>query len=294
MTAALRSLLFVPGDREDLILKALASAADAVIVDLEDAVAPEAKATARHVTQAVLDGADRRGKPVFVRVNALDTGLTAGDAAAVMAGRPWGLMLPKAGGAAQVAQLSHMLDALEAREGIGAGTTRIVTVATETAAATLALSAPLGAGQDRLWGMLWGGEDLSAALGVQANRDAAGDYTFPFQFARSQLLFAANALDVVPVDAVYADFRDAAGLERETRAALRDGFAAKAAIHPGQIEVINLVLTPTADQLDWSRQVVALLADRGVARLEGKMVDLAHKRIALRLLARAAALEDRG
>lgn len=293
MTAAIRSFLFVPGDREDLILKALASQADAVIIDLEDAVAPENKPAAREVTRAVLAGADRAGKPVVVRVNALDTGLAAGDAAAVLAARPWGLMLPKAVGAADVVHLSHILDGLEARDGIDAGATRIVTVATETAAATLALSTPQGAGQDRLWGMLWGGEDLSASLGVQTNRDAAGDYTFAFQFARSQLLFAANALGVVAVDAVYADFRDAAGLERETRAALRDGFTAKAAIHPAQVEIINKVLTPTEEQLDWSRQVVALLADRGVARLDGRMVDLAHKRIALRLLASAAALEAR-
>lgn len=293
MNIALRSLLFVPGDREDLILKALASTADAVIVDLEDAVAPEAKARARDVAADVVGGADRRGKAVFVRVNAFDTGLTAGDAAAVAAARPFGLMLPKAGGAADVLRLSHMLDALEAREGIVAGATRIVTVATETAAATLALGAPQAAGLDRLWGLLWGGEDLSAALGVSANRDAAGDYTFLFQFARSQALFAANALGVVPVDAVYADFRDLDGLAREVLAARRDGFTAKAAIHPVQVEVINRLLTPTAEELDWARQVVALLADRGVARLEGRMVDIAHKRIALRLLARAAALEGR-
>jgi citrate lyase subunit beta/citryl-CoA lyase len=291
MFRALRSLLFVPGDREDLILKALASQADAVIVDLEDAVAPENKAVAREVTREVLTAADRAGKAVFVRVNAFDTGLAAGDTAAVISSRPSGLMLPKAEGAADVERLSHILEGLEARDGIEPGVTRILTVATETATATLALSMPRGKGLQRLWGLLWGGEDLSAALGVMSNRDEAGEYTFPFLFARSQTLYAANALGVEPIDAVYANFRDPEGLERETRAALRDGFTAKAAIHPAQVEIINRVLTPTEEQLNWSREVVALLKDRGVARLDGRMVDIAHKRIALRLLARAAALE---
>ena len=290
----IRSLLFVPGDREDIILKALASAADAVIIDLEDAVAPYRKAAARQVTRQVLDQAERGGKAVFVRLNAFDTGLTATDAAAVLGGRPWGVVLPKAHGPTEVARLSHMLDALEAREAVEAGTTRILTVATETAAATLSLAAPGGEGQERLWGMLWGGEDLAAALGAMANRDAEGHYTFPYRFARSQCLYAANATGIAAVDAVYTDFRDPAGLEAEVRAALRDGFVAKAAIHPAQVEIINRVLTPDDGQLDWARRVVELLADRGVARLDGRMVDIAHKRIALRLLSRAAALEAAG
>lgn len=290
----IRSLLFVPGDRESIILKALASEADAVIIDFEDAVAPDQKAAARQVTRQVLDHADRGGKAVFVRLNAFDTGLSATDAAAVIGGRPWGLVLPKAHGPAEVARLSHMLDALEAREESAAGSTRILTVATETAAATLSLASPAGEGQERLWGMLWGGEDLAAALGAMANRDAEGRYTFPYRFARSQCLYAANAMNVAAVDAVYTDFRDPAGLETEVRAALRDGFVAKAAIHPAQVEIINRVLTPDDAQLDWARQVIELLADRGVARLDGRMVDIAHKRIAARLLSRAAALAATG
>ena len=165
-----------------------------------------------------------------------------------------------------------------------------MTVATETAAATLRLGAGETDPSGRLWGLLWGGEDLSATLGAQTNRDDAGDYTFPYQFARSQCLFAANALGVAAVDAVYVDFRDPEGLAAETRLGLRDGFSAKAAIHPAQLEVINDVLTPTPDQLDWAREVMTLLQDRAVARMGSKMVDLAHKRIAERLLARAAAL----
>lgn len=289
-SAAIRSLLFVPGDNEKLIGKALSSAADAVIIDLEDAVAPENKARARDVTRAALDGSDRVSKPVFVRLNAFDTGLTAGDAAAVVGGRPWGVVLPKSAGSVEILRLSHMLDALEARDEIASSATRIMTVATETADAVLRLSQPDPV-SERLWGMLWGGEDLSATLGAMKNRDEEGSYTFPYQLARAQCLYAASALDVVAVDSVYTNFRDPIGLEVETRMGLRDGFGAKAAIHPDQALVINEVMTPSAEQLDWARQVVDLLRNAGVARLDGRMVDLAHKRIADRLLRRAAALE---
>lgn len=286
--AGIRSLLFVPGDNEALILKALSSQADAVIIDLEDAVAPEHKMKARAVTRGVLDGADRHRKPVFVRLNAYDTGLTVGDAASILGGKPWGVVLPKASGTEDLSRLSHQLDALEARDGLDEGSTRILTVATETAAATLALSRPAQCA--RLWGLLWGGEDLAANIGSSRNRDDSGSYTQPFQFARTQCLFAATASNAVAVDAVYTDFRDLDGLEQETLVGLRDGFTAKAAIHPAQAEVINRVMTPAPDRLDWARQVMMLLADRGVAKLDGRMVDVAHKRLAERLLARAEAI----
>ncbi|MBE2276424.1 MAG: CoA ester lyase [Rhodobacteraceae bacterium] len=286
----MRSLLFVPGDNEKLIVKALASEADAVIVDLEDAVSPDHKPRARQICREVLGARHCNGKPVFVRVNGFDTDHTARDLAAVMGGFPSGIVLPKCEHADDIGRLSHGLEVLEARDGAEIGRTRIVTVATETALATLQLSGPRVDPTGRLWGMLWGGEDLSASLGAQSNRDEHGAYTFPYQYARSQCLFAANALGVVAIDAVYPDFRDLTGLADETRLALRDGFGAKAAIHPAQIAVINQILTPTADQLDWANEVMLLLQDRGVARMDGKMVDLAHKRVAQRMLARAAAL----
>jgi len=284
--AAIRSLLFCPGDKARLIEKAIASEADAVIVDLEDAVAPRNKDAARDVTCEALSSA-APGKPVLVRLNAFDTGRTAVDLAAVMPARPWGVVLPKCGGPADIARLAHYLEALEAQNGIGAGSTRILTVATETAAAVLGLASPHGSADQRVWGLLWGGEDLSADLGVRDNRDQTGSYSFPFQHARAQCLYAANALGARAVDAVYTDFRDAEGLERETRAGLRDGFTAKAAIHPAQAAVINRVLTPTASEQDWARLVIELVQAEGAAQIDGKMIDIAHKRIAERILLRA-------
>ncbi|MCO5072212.1 MAG: CoA ester lyase [Rhizobiaceae bacterium] len=271
-----------------MIHKALASESDAVIVDLEDAVTPEAKLAAREITRDALIDADRT-KPVFVRLNAFDTGMTADDLAAVMAARPFGVMLPKCSGPAELQRLAHYLDMAEADQAITPGTTRIVTVATETAAATLNLAAAPGGTGTRLWGLLWGAEDLAADLGLGANRDEHGRYTDPCRHARTQCLFASNAAKVVAIDAVYVDFKDPEGLERECREGLRDGFTAKAAIHPSQVEIINRIMTPTRSELEWAGQVCSLLAETGVARLDGKMIDLAHKRLAERILKRASA-----
>ena len=268
-----------------MIEKALASKADAVIVDLEDAVAPAGKDAARDTVRETLI-ACAPDKPVLVRLNAFDTGRTAGDVAAVMAARPWGVVLPKCAGPAELERLEHYLEVMEAQVGREPGATRIMTVATETAAAVLNLSRPVGPVAARVWGLLWGGEDLSADLGVRQNRDDAGAYTFPFQHARSQCLYAANAMGAIAVDAVFTDFRNAEALEQETRAGLRDGFTAKAAIHPAQIDVINRVLTPSEQELDWARQVIALVSQRGVAQMDGKMIDIAHQRIAERILRR--------
>lgn len=290
---AIRSVLFVPADREDRMLKALATQADAVILDLEDAVAPERKAYARSAARAVLEGAARAcEKPVFVRINAFDTGLAAQDLAGVLGGGPFGIVLPKASGGADLWRLSHMLDALEAREDITLGQTRILSIATETAAATLGLSEAGLASKmpPRLCGLLWGGEDLAAALGAASNREMDGSYSYVYQLARAQTLLAANAWEVAAIDAVCTEFRDLTLLEHEAQLARRDGFTAKAAIHPAQIEVINRILTPSAAEIDVAAQILAALEETGVAQLNGRMVDIAHKRIALRVMARAKAL----
>lgn len=283
----IRSLLFVPGDNEARALKALATNADAVILDLEDSVAADAKATARATARRVLDQADRGGKAVFVRVNPVDTPLGVADVAAVTGGRPWGLMLPKCNNLADLERVGTFLDVLEVRENLEPGAVRLLSIATETAAATLNLSIAHRVAHARLWGVMWGGEDLSGSLGALSNRDAAGRYTFPYEHARAQCLYAASALGATAVDAVYTNFRDLEGLGEETRAGARDGFTAKAAIHPSQVDVINAVLSPTAEQVAWADAVVAALGDRAVAQLDGKMLDLVHRRIADRILRRA-------
>lgn len=285
--AAIRSLLFVPGDDERKIEKALAGEADAVILDLEDAVAEEDKVRARDVTAAWLASVRASGRAIFVRINGFDTPHALPDLVVAVAGAPFGVMLPKCRGLRDVERLSYHLDALEAREGLILGSTRILAVATETAAATMELASFATAPATRLWGLLWGGEDLSADLGALRNRDEAGSYTLPYQFARAQCLMAAAGAGAVAVDAVAVDFRNLEALERETREALADGFTAKAAIHPAQVPVINAVLTPDSAQIAWAEEVLAALDGKGAGQLEGRMIDRPHRRAALRILARA-------
>ena len=292
----MRSLLFVPGDDERKIAKGLASAADALILDLEDSVAPQRKSVARELCARTLASADTRHK-LFVRINALDTADALLDLAAIVGSRPFGIVLPKCRGGDDVRLVGHYLTALEAKERVAAGAIRVLPIVTESGAAMFGLgsygsydSPPL----PRLCGMLWGGEDLAADVGAIANRDGEGRYTAPYQLARSLCLFAATAASVIAVDAVYTNFRDLAGLKEEALEGLRSGFAAKAAIHPDQIEAINAAFTPSAADIEWANRVIATFdgsPGAGVASVDGKMLDRPHYRSAQRVLARAQQLK---
>lgn len=281
----MRSFLFVPGDSLRKFERAAQGPADALILDLEDSVAPERKAEARRLTAEML-AAPRGAQQRWVRVNALDTGMTLGDLAAVMPGQPHGIALPKCADAGQVRQVSAWLDAFEAAHGLEAGRTRIIGIATETAASLFTLGGYADAGP-RLWGLMWGAEDLSASLGAAESR--SGDaWHGPFRLARNLCLAGAAAAGVVAIDTVYVDIENLDGLARETREAKRDGFGAKAVIHPKHVPVVNAAFTPDEAELAWARRVVAAFADAsaaGAVRMDGKMVDKPHLRLAERLLA---------
>lgn len=283
---AMRSLLFVPGDDERKIAKGLAGAADALILDLEDSVAPTRKPVARDLCARML-AARAPGKALYVRINALDTQAALEDLAAVVRARPDGIVLPKCRSAADVALLDHYLAALEARDSLPRGAIGILPIVTETAAAMFGLGTY--AAHPRLRGMLWGGEDLAADVGALANRDTAGHYTPPFQLARSLCLFAAAMAGVDAIDAVYTDFRDAAGLAAEAAESQRSGFVAKAAIHPDQVAPINAAFTPSPESVAWAKRVVAAFDANpgvGVVAIDGRMIDGPHYRSAQRVLAR--------
>jgi citrate lyase subunit beta/citryl-CoA lyase len=279
----MRSLLFVPGNSAKMIAKASASAADVVILDLEDAVHPDAKPEARKVVVEALATASS-GCRRYVRVNALDTTWCAEDVEAVIPPGPDGIVLPKSFGPEDVERLGDMIGRLEppARK----GKTGIIVVCTETPASTLSLAAKSWR-HPRLTGLMWGGEDLSAAIGATANRDDQGRYTEPFALARSLCLLAARAADVAPIDAVFTDFRDDDGLRREADAARRDGFSAKAAIHPSQIEVINRCFTPTEDERRRAERIIAAFegSANGAVQLDGVMLDAPHLTQARRIMA---------
>lgn len=284
----MRSFLFVPADSERKLAKGPASGADALILDLEDSVAGDRKATARDMALTYLKSADRAGPRLYVRVNALDTGLTLADLATVMQGRPDGIVFPKCVGQADLDKLATWLEAFEAREGIAAGATRILTIATESAAAVLALAAN-PARHARLVGHSWGGEDLMADLGALAKGPAPGQYDDTFKLARTVNLMASVAAGVVAYDTVYPDIRNIAGLRAESLDARRMGYGGKIAIHPDQVAIIHEVFTPSAAEIDWAKRVIATFADNpgaGVLTLDGKMLDRPHLVLAQRLLAR--------
>jgi citrate lyase subunit beta/citryl-CoA lyase len=284
----MRSLLFVPGHDARKLAKGLDCGADALILDLEDSVPDAEKARARGVCAGFV-GEHRERLPLFVRVNSLATGLLLDDLAAIVRAQPYGIMLPKCGSGGDVARVDAYLSALEARDGVRAGSLRILPIVTESAAALFEMGSYAQEAGPRLCGMMWGGEDLATDIGASANR-ADGAYTPPFQLARSLCLFGASAAGVAAVDTVYTDFRDADGLREEARAAVAAGFSAKAAIHPGQVQTINEVFTPSDAALREAHAIVAAFAQQpgsGAVNIGGRMYDRPHLTAAQRVLARA-------
>lgn len=287
----MRSLLFVPGDSPKKLDKGMASGADALIVDLEDSISAANKEAARKSALAFLkDARAAKDRPrLLVRVNAIDTGLTDADLDAVMRAAPDAIMLPKAEGGASVVHLDAKLAVREAENGLPDNSTTIVALATETATAMFLVGTFRNASA-RLTGLTWGAEDLSADLGAQTNRDTDGQFLDPYRLARSLCLAGAASAGVQAIDTVYVDFRNEAGLRRETEDARRDGFTAKMAIHPGQVAVINEVFTPSTEAIAHAKRVVDAFAAApggGVVGIEGVMYDRPHLLRAQALLARA-------
>lgn len=290
----MRSYLFVPADSERKLEKAPGSGADCLLIDLEDSVSYRRKPAGREMAAAFLQSAGRGADSpkLFVRVNALDSGFTDDDLDAVIGGRPDGILLPKSEGGADVQKLAAMISVREAEAGIPEGSVAIHALVSETASGLLNAHSYRNM-TDRLQALAWGGEDLSADLGVETNRDEHGAYTDVFKLARSLTLLGAAAARVTAIDTVFTDFRDPDGLDRECRIAVRDGFAGKMAIHPGQVPIINRVFTPDAAAVERASKIVALFEeageDAGVLSLEGQMLDRPHLRQAERILERARA-----
>ena len=276
----LRSLLFVPGDRPDRMEKALGAGADALILDLEDAVAPANKQVARHEVAHFLN--THSGARIFVRVNPLDSPENEKDLNAVLPSHPDGIVLPKAEGGASVAELAKRLTER------GNATAQVLAIATETPAAIFQLGSYGGA--KRLLGLTWGAEDLPAAVGAATSRETDGSYTPPYELVRSLCLFGAAAAGVLPIDTVYPAFRDLEGLAAYAGRARRDGFLGMLANHPGQVPVINDAFTPSEMELAHARAVIAAFEAKpgaGALSLDGRMIDRPHLLQAQRILSLA-------
>jgi citrate lyase subunit beta/citryl-CoA lyase len=284
-TFSARSWLFAPGDSDRKMEKAAASAADIVLLDLEDAVTEDAKPKARAMISAFLEAQHpaARGR-LWVRINPLDGPSALADLAAVIPAGPGGIMLPKSRGRGDVELLDHYLSALEVSAGAEQGETRIIALATETAESMFTVGSYPGA--PRLAAMSWGAEDLADAVGASENRNPDGSYGFTYELARSLCLLGAAAAGVPAIDTIHGDFRDHAGLRRRAEQVRRAGFRGMLAIHPAQIDVINAAFTPTAEELAEAQEIVDLFAAHpGVGAIghNGAMLDRPH-------LARAQAL----
>lgn len=280
-----RSFLFVPADSARKLEKAGDAGADALILDLEDAVAPESKATARQMAAEYLQGRD----DAWVRINPVDTDLWEADVDAVLPAQPAGIILPKPRHAREAVRLSEHIDVLENHHDIEHGQTKIIALCTEHPEALFTLNGYVGT-VPRLAGLSWGAEDLSAAVGGTANRDADGNWLPQFELARSLCLFAAAAAEVAAIDTVFTDFRDETGLLRYAANARRDGFSGMLAIHPAQVPVINEAFEPTPDEIARAQRIVELFEQNpgaGTVGLDGRMIDRPHLVQAQRLLQQA-------
>jgi citrate lyase subunit beta/citryl-CoA lyase len=286
----MRSLLFVPADGGPKLDKAIASGADAVILDLEDSIAPERKDMARKAALSFLkDAIAKPARPrILVRINGLDTGMTDADLDAVVAGKPDAIMFPKAEGGATVTHLDAKLTAREAIAGIDEGHIKILAQTVETAAGVFS-AGTYTKSSARLIGMTWGPEDLASEIGAQANRGANGGLTEPYMLARTMCLLGATAAKVPAYETIHVDFRNLDALRRDTEEARRDGFAGRLAIHPAQVGVINEVFTPGPEQVEKAKAIIAAFAAKpgaGTVGIDGKMYDRPHLVRAQALLAR--------
>ncbi len=282
----MRSMLFVPGDRPERFAKAEASGADAVIFDLEDAVAASNRPRARVEISNYLKMSDRH-VPLWVRINPIETPDALPDLAAVAFARPDGIVLPKARNGDDVRRLDHWLEILETAHGFDVGVIQVIPLITESASAVLNV-ASFAPAPSRVLGMTWGAEDLAADLGSLGNKDAAGEYEPPYVVASTMCLYAAAAAGVWAIETVDTETKDMAAVERRARASRRAGYVAKLAIHPAQVAAIHAAFTPTADEVAWAQRVLEAFrasGGKGAIQLDGKLLDRPHVRQAERILA---------
>ena len=289
-----RSAHFVPGANEKMLHKSIDTAADCLILDLEDAVVPARKDAAREVVSEWLRDIDFRGKERTIRMNPLDTPWGLQDLEVTMRHPPDAYVVPKVSSLDQLQTISNELSRWEQTYGHPAGQVGLILVSTET---------PLGALNigsfsqcERVISMSWGAEDLSAALGAPRNRRPDGSYLDVYKHCRTMTLLSAAAGEVQPMDTVWVDLNDTEGLRRECQEVAWMGFTGKITIHPNQIDIVNEVFSPDPATVDEARRLVEAFAEaekEGLMAInfEGKMVDVPHLTRARKTLAKAAQID---
>lgn len=283
-----RSWLFAPGDSEKKMTKAMEGEADIVLIDLEDAVAPDNKANARPMVHDFIKAHPEQRHRLWVRINPFDGPYTLADLAAIMPARPGGIMLPKVYGRADVEKLDHCLSALEVANGIEEGSTPVIVLITETAEAMFHTGNYKGA--PRVVALTWGAEDLADSIGASSNKNPDGSYSFTYELARSLTVLGAATAGVTAIETISADFRDLDALRARAEKVRRDGFRGMMAIHPAQVPVINAAFTPTDEEIAEAQEIVDLFAaNPGVGAIgwKGGMLDRPYLARAERLLRQA-------
>ncbi|MPY95637.1 MAG: CoA ester lyase [Acidimicrobiia bacterium] len=284
---------FVPGANEKMLAKALDSAADALVLDLEDAVTPERKDDARGIVAGWLSDVDFGRHEKVVRINPVDSPWFRADVEATMVNPPDAYLVPKVQGPDDVRLVDRVVSELEARHGHAPGSVTLILLGTETPRGFLAIDQLVCV--PRVDALTWGAEDLSAAIGARRNRDGSGRYLPIFEHARTMTMLAAAAAGVQPFDTVFTDVTDAVGLRADCELGAAMGFTGKFSIHPSQIDPINEAFTPSPDEVEAARELLEelerqRLEGRMAFRFRGNMVDVPHFTQARRILALHEAL----
>jgi citrate lyase subunit beta/citryl-CoA lyase len=287
-----KSYIFVPGDSEKKLSKAQDLGADAIILCLEDAVAEANKPKARAMAKAYLtEHQGNSNAQLWVRVNPFSSPHILEDLVQIMAGKPYGVFLPKPSNGGDFKTLDNYLTVLEVQNDITPGTTKIMSV-TESCIGTIH-QGEFATASPRLSGMCWGAEDMSADLGASDNKDENGNYFLVHQINRANCLVVCNAGNMQAVDGICSDYKNEAMLRDECKKARAEGFTGKIAIHPSQIAVINEMFSPSEEEISYARRVIQAFADApdqaGTVGLDGKMLDFPHLKRAKRLLNLAGA-----
>lgn len=267
----LRSLLFVPGDRAEMIEKAPRYGADALILDLEDGVAPDAKPRARQIIAEALEKGFPPGLPVLVRINGIASGALEDDLGAALRARADAVCLPKCNAPEEIEAIDARLRLLEDQWGVQRGRLRVIPMI-ESARGVLNAAA-IARSHARVAAVGFGAEDFTADIGVTRTREGG-----EVRFARAAVSLAAHAAGVDPLDGIYADFRDPDGLRADTAAARALGYTGKMVIHPGQVSTVHAAFAPSPADVEHARRILAAFDDArargaGVAVVDGAMVD---------------------
>jgi citrate lyase subunit beta/citryl-CoA lyase len=280
-----RSWLFAPGDSERKMTKAMEGETDIVLIDLEDAIAPESKASTRPMVHDFIKAHPEQRHRLWVRINPFDGPYTLADLAAIVPANPGGIMLPKVRGRGEVERLDHCLSALEVANGIEEGSIPVIVLVTETAEAMFHTGDYKGA--PRVVALTWGAEDLADSIGASSNKNPDGSYTFTYELARSLTVLGAATAGVTAIETISDDFRDLEALRVRAERVRREGFGGMMAIHPAQVPVINAAFTPGEDEIAEAQEIVDIFAaNPGVGAIgwKGGMLDRPYLARAQRLL----------